>query len=225
MKNGLLFFLLMSFTSVFTAQVHEIGVSFGGSNYVGDIGRNYYLYPNKPAGALLYKFNWNPRIALRATYSYLPIFGDDADADTGFRKDRQYSFTNTIHEFAVGMEYNFYEFNMSSDDKSWTPYLLLELAAFNYTNVVSHTTANNIVLGSKTSLALPFGMGFKSKLYRNFAFALEAKFRYSFQDDLDFVNNDTPNINIEGTGNDWYAFTGISLIYTFGRPPCYKEGF
>mgnify|MGYP001947724113 CR=1 FL=1 len=208
-------------------QIHEVGVSLGGTNYVGDIGRNTYIYPNKPAGAAFYKYNWNPRIALRATFSYLPISGNDLDADTSFRKNRTtgaLNFTNDIKELALGLEYNFYDYDLSSDDKTWTPYILLELVGFNYTNVQSYDTSGQIVYGNKTSYALPFGLGFKSKLYGTLAFALEAKFRYTFEDDLDYVSNKSPNINLEGTGNDWYMFTGISVIYTFGRPACYTKG-
>ncbi|KGL61689.1 hypothetical protein PHEL85_1470 [Polaribacter sp. Hel1_85] len=205
-------------------QLHEIGLSLGGSNYVGDIGRTNYIYPNKLAGAAFYKYNWNPRIALRATFSYLPFSGDDLDADTDFRKDRGYSFSNTINELAVGLEYNFYEYDLSSEDKTWTPYILLELVGFNYKNVKSHDTPSQIVYGNKTSYAIPFGIGYKSKLYGTLAFSIEAKFRYTFEDDLDFVSNNTPNVIIEGTANDWYMFTGFSLIYTFGRPACYTDG-
>jgi hypothetical protein len=224
MKKHILFFIFTGFTSILLGQIHEVGVSFGGTNYVGDIGANHYFSPNKTAGALLYKYNWNPRIALRATYSYLPISGNDLDADTDFRKDRKYSFTNTINEFALGLEFNFYEYDLSSDDKSWTPYLLFELVGFNYTNVESHSAPGQLVYGKKTSYAIPFGIGYKSKLYGTFAFAIEAKFRYTFEDDLDFTNNKTPNVILEGTGNDWYMFTGFSLIYTFGRPACYTNG-
>ena len=205
-------------------QLHEAGLSLGGTNYVGDIGRNTYIYPNKPAGAIFYKYNWNPRIALRATYSYLPISGDDLDADTAFRKNREHKFSNTINEIAVGFEYNFYEYDLSSENKTWTPYLLLELVGFNYTNVKSYPAPGQIEYGNKTSYAIPFGIGYKSKLYGTLAFAIEAKFRYTFEDDLDFVSNKMPNVNIEGTGNDWYMFTGFSLIYTFGRPACYTKG-
>lgn len=225
MKKGILFIAILGITSILQGQVHEIGFTLGGSNYVGDIGRNNYIYPNQAAGALMYKYNWNPRIALRATYSYIPITGNDAQADTGFRRDRQISFSNRINEIAVGIEYNFYEFNMSSTDNTWTPYLLIELVGFNYTNVVSNPTPTELNLGNKTALAIPFGIGYKTKVYGTLAFAIEAKFRYTFEDDLDFVTNDTPDINIEGTGNDWYMFTGVSLIYTFGRPSCYKDGF
>jgi hypothetical protein len=224
MKKNILFFVFASFTSILLGQLHEVGISLGGSNYVGDIGVNYYTYPNKPAGAVFYKYNWNPRIALRATYSFLPISGNDLDADTAFRKNRGSQFSNTVNELAVGFEFNFYEYDLSSDDKTWTPYLLFELVGFNYTNVKSYTTAGQMVKGNKTSYAIPFGIGYKSKLYGTLAFAIEAKFRYTFEDDLDFTNNKTPNVNIEGTGNDWYMFTGFSLIYTFGRPACYTNG-
>ena len=132
---------------------------------------------------------------------------------------------NTINELAVGLEYNFYEFDISSDDKKWTPYLLLELVGFNYKGVKNYTPSGQIIYNKKTSYAIPFGIGYKSKLYSTLAFAIETKFRYTFEDDLDFVSNKTPLVNIEGTGNDWYMFTGFSLIYTFGRPPCFSKGF
>ena len=224
MKNTIIFFIFVSFSSILLGQIHEVGFSLGGTNYVGDIGRNNYFYPNKPAAAVFYKYNWNPKIALRATFSYLPIQGNDLDADTKFRRDRKFKFSNTINELAVGLEYNFYEYDLSSDDKTWTPYLLLELVGFNYTNVESHSASGQIVYGNKTSYAIPFGIGYKSKLYGTLAFAFEAKFRYTFEDDIDFVSNNTPNVNLEGTGNDWYMFTGFSLIYTFGRPACYTDG-
>ena len=205
-------------------QIHEVGLYFGGSNYVGDIGNTNYINPNNLAGAIFYKYNTNPRIALRATYSYLPILGNDLKATTIFRRNRALNFSNTINELAVGLEYNFYEFDLSSEDKTWTPYLLLELVGFNYKNVKSHTPSGQIIYGQKTSYAIPFGIGYKSKLYSTLAFAFETKFRYTFEDDLDFISNKTPNINIEGTGNDWYMFTGFSLIYTFGRPACFSNG-
>jgi len=235
MKKRILFIVFVSFTSIFLGQLHEVGISLGGTNYVGDIGRNYYFYPNKPAGALFYKYNWNPRIALRGTYSYLPISADDANADTGFRKDRDLSFNNTINELAIGIEYNFYEYDLSSNDKTWTPYLLLELAAFNYDSSTENSANNGYDDINKTSYAIPFGIGYKSKLFGALAFAIEAKFRYTFKDDLDSAlyessgnlptglsSNDIENL--KGIGNDWYMFTGVSLIYTFGRPSCYTTG-
>jgi hypothetical protein len=224
MKNNLLFIFFVSFSSVIFGQVYELGVSLGGANYVGDIGRTDYIYPNKFAGAVFFKYNWNPRIALRATYSFLPIEGNDLDADTDFRRNRGLTFTNTINEFAAGIEYNFYEYDISTEGKTWTPYILIEFVAYNYKTIISEPTPNNYVYENKTSAAVPIGIGFKSKLVGDLAFAIEAKFRYAAEDDLDYTTGRIPSLNFGGTNRDWYTFTGISLIYTFGRPACYTNG-
>jgi hypothetical protein len=224
MKKSILLIIFMNISSVSFGQMYEAGISIGGSNYVGDIGRSNYIYPNKIAGAAFFKYNLNPRMVLRATYSYLPIEANDKGADTDFRRDRGSSFSNTINELAVGLEYNFYEYDLSSDDKTWTPYILLELAAFNYQYVVTESSPDAYVYDTKNSFSIPFGVGFKSKLAGPLAFSLEAKFRYTFEDDLDYNNDTIPDLNFGGTGNDWYMFTGFSLIYTFGRPACYTNG-
>jgi hypothetical protein len=200
MRTPVLFIICIGFFSTLLGQEYEIGVSLGGTNYVGDIGRTNYIYPNKLAGNVFLKYNYNPRIALKATFSYLPIAGNDAEADTDFRQNRGLRFSNTIKELALGLEFNFYEYELSSEDKSWTPYILAELAVFNYSVLKEETLEN------KT------------------AFAIDTKFRYTFKDDLDFVSENNLDYSIEGNSNDWYMFTGISLMYTFGRPACYTKG-
>jgi hypothetical protein len=224
MKTKISLLIFISVSSILLGQEYEAGIFIGGSNYVGDIGRTNYIYPNTIAGAVFFKYNWNPRIAVRATYSYLPIKGDDLNADANFRKTRGLDFTNTINELALGIEYNFYEYDISSDDKSWTPYMLIELAAFNYNYANRQTLPGPYELGTKTSFAIPFGIGLKSKLIGPIAFALETKFRYTFDDDLDYTTNTIPSLDFGGNNSDWYMFTGVSLIYTFGRPPCYTKG-
>ena len=221
MRTSILFIVCLYFCIAVFGQEYEIGVSLGGTNYVGDIGSTSYINPNKLAGTVFFKYNYNPRVALKATYSYLPIAGDDTKAGSNFRNKRRLSFSNTINEVALGLEFNFYEFDISSEDKSWTPYILVELAAFNYSIIVGETTPVN---KNKTALALPIGIGFKSKLIGNLAFSLETKFRYTFEDDLDFISENNLDFNIEGNSNDWFMYTGVSIIYTFGRPACYTKG-
>lgn len=225
MKKSILLIISLFLVNFLFAQEYEAGVSFGGTSYVGDIGRTNYIYPNKFAGALFFKYNWNPRIALKATYSYLPIMGDDLEADTDFRVDRGISFSNNINELGLGIEYNFYEYNLSEEGKTWTPYLLIELVGINYKYISSENSQNQFVYSDKNTLALPFGIGIKSKLVGKFAVSLEAKFRYTFDDDIDYTTDSIESLNFGTNKSDWYTFTGVSLIYTFGRPPCYTEGF
>lgn len=224
MKKIILFIVFVCFPIVLLGQVYEIGVSLGGTNYVGDIGSTNYIYPNKLAGNVFFKYNYNPRLAFKGTYSFLPIKGDDAKANTDFRKNRNLNFNNTINELALGLEFNFYEYDISRKEKSWTPYILVELAAFNYSFIIGKDATGQEIFEKKTSIAIPFGVGFKSKLFGNFAISIETKFRYTFEDDLDYVSENSLDYNIEGNSNDWYMFTGGSLIYTFGRPACYSEG-
>jgi len=224
MKKCLLFIICISFSAISLGQINEVGFFIGGSNYIGDIGRTNYIYPNKLAGGLIYKWNWNPRIALRGTFSYLPLEGNDKDADTDFKRSRGLQFKNTINELALGLEYNFYEYDLSSSEKSSTPYILLEIAAFNYKTAQNVTSDGTVILTNKTSFTIPFGVGYKSKLFGDFAFAIEAKVRYTFEDDLDYATGRFPKLNFGSRGSDWYAFTGVSLVYTFGRPSCYTQG-
>jgi len=230
MKNSILFIVLVSISSFLMGQVYEVGLTVGGTNFIGDIGRTNYIYPNKIAGNVFFKYNYNPRIALKATYSFLPISGDDRNAETDLKQNRGsnfrgFNFNNTIHELAVGMDFNFYEYDVYSESKSWTPYISIELAGFSY-NTVQDEISPGVSFTNKTSYTIPFGVGFKSRLFGKFAFSLQTTFRYTFEDDFeDDIDYYTYKIfNFEGTGNDWYVFTGFSLIYTFGRPPCYKKG-
>ena len=207
------------------SQLYEIGINIGATNYVGDIGRTNYLYAQDFGAGISFKYNLNPAIALRSSYNYLPISGDDANAATDLLIARGRTFTNTIHEFAVGLDYNFYDYNISESDKTWTPYLFLEVAAFNYAYAESEIAPQEYNLERKTSVSIPVGFGIKSKLAGALAVSLETKFALTFEDDLDFSTARIPSLSFGTDGNDWYMFTHISFIYTFGRPPCYSGTF
>lgn len=222
MGKRILFILLVSSVCLIQAQSHEIGVFLGGSNYVGDIGRTNYIYPNEFAGGIVYKYNLNPRIALRGNYNLIPISGDDKDAENLFRQQQGRSFTNTIHEFAAGVEFNFYEYNIADFRTSFTPYILAQFAAINHKSPGRLINANTIQIKNSFSYSVPLGIGIKGRLSDDFAFALESGARYTFTDKLDYSTREIQSLNFEGNGNDWYFFTGISIVYTFGRPACYS---
>ncbi len=112
--------------------MYELGFFAGGSNFVGDVGATEYIKPNRPAFGLVYKYNINPRIALRANFNYYDILGDDAESDNVVRSQRGFSFENNLNEFAIGLEYNFFEYEISSPGKRGTPYILLQVGAVDY---------------------------------------------------------------------------------------------
>ncbi|CAM1344867.1 type IX secretion system protein PorG [Tenacibaculum amylolyticum] len=223
MKRFILTLLLACTTSITFSQIHEVGFFVGGSNFIGDIGRTNYLFPNEFAGGLVYKYNLNPRMALRGTYTALPISGADADSDNLFRQQRNFSFTNTLHEFAAGIEYNFFEYNIRELGQTFTPYILAEVAAFNYKAPASVNASGAVQFTNEFSMSIPLGVGIKGRISDHLAFAFESAIRLTFNDELDYSTDRIASLNFGGGGNDFYTFTGFSLVYTFGRPPCYAD--
>jgi len=223
MKKQLLAIVFICVTSISWSQINEIGVFIGGSNYIGDVGNSTYIYPNSIAGGIVYKHNLNPRIALRGTLSYIPIKGDDLKSSNIVRVNRGFNFKNTIKEIAVGIEYNFFEYDMTSTDKKYTPYILLEVAGFAHEIIDSQNSTGQNNFKTKFSYAIPFGLGFKGKIRDNIGFSLETRVRYTLTDELDYTTSKIPSLNFGGNSNDWYVFTGVSLVYAFGRPACYAE--
>lgn len=229
MKKYLFLLLLTCSSSISFSQIHEIGFFLGGTNYIGDIGRENYLAPNDVGIGLIYKYNLNPRIALRGTISYFSINGDDSKSTNSFRNNRNRSFSNDIFEFAAGIEFNFFEYNNTEKHNTYfTPYILAEIATFNYKSIDNLVepgsqsfNSGNQPFKNNFSYTLPVGLGIKGKLSYHLAYAVEAGVRFSLVDDLDFTRSDIEELDFEGSGNDHYIFTGVSLVYAFGRPACY----
>jgi len=208
------------FTQVSAQLLNEIGFFVGGTNYSGDIGNEAYIAPNRIGGSLLYKRNVSERLSLRSTISILPIADDDLNSSNIVRQQRAYNFSNTLYEVAIGMEFNYFNYDITSEYKNKTPYILLELAGFYY-NVVSNQTNGEYNYSNKVAYAIPFGVGYKAKITKAFGFAIELRARYTFEDDLDYNNEKLYSLRFGNPKtNDWYFFSGVSVVYSFGRPPC-----
>lgn len=226
MKKIILLLIFTCLTASSKAQINEIGFFVGASNYIGDIGSETYINPNNIMLGAIYKWNMNPRIAIRGTFTYSQLSADDLSSDNPARYERGIHFTNSLKELALGMEFNFFEYNLDNYRTTHTPYLLFELAAFNYNVALRETGPEEYEYEAKTAFAIPFGIGYKSKLYNDLAIALELRVRYTFEDDLDYNNNSINSLTFGNpNSNDWYVFSGISIVYSFGRPPCYATPY
>ncbi len=223
MIKTILTLLVACIPSISFSQIHEIGFFAGGSNIIGDIGSTNYIYPNKLSGGLVYKYNLSPRIALRGTYTYLPVKGNDANSGNSFREQRKFNFSNTLHELAAGIEFNFFDYNIRIQKQSFTPYILAEVAVYSYKTPEKIVTNNEILLTNKLSYSIPAGVGIKGRISDHLAFGLEAAVRLTFDDDLDFSTEKIPSLNLGGNGNDFYTFVAFSIVCTFGRPACFAD--
>lgn len=214
------------FFSVITthAQIHEVGVFAGGSNFIGDVGATNYIKPNEFAWGLLYKWNKSTRHAWRASFTSAKITGSDDKSGMSSREQRNYDFENTIKEASLGLEFNFFDFDLHDLDRQFTPYVFLGLSYFRYESqyVLNRTT---YVDEKNSSLAIPMALGLKTSLTPKLVLGLEVGVRYTFADDLDGSfpkNNDFKHLRFGNiNSNDWYTFSGLTLTYTFGENPCF----
>lgn len=221
-KISLFIYFLLS-TSLYS-QIHEVGVFLGGSNFIGDIGPTNYINPNEPALGILYKWNKSPRHAYRISYTQTKLASNDLNSNEGSRNLRGYNFENNIKELSLGLEFNFFDFNLHELGNKTTPYIYSGMTYTRYSSL--HFNSGEQVDDSrKGTVGIPIILGIKTRLGRMFVLGLEAGARYTFADDIDGSRPANENLSQLSFGNinnnDWYVFSGVTLTYTFGEKPCY----
>lgn len=223
MKRLILFIFILGLTKL-NAQIHEVGVFLGGSNYIGDVGKTNYINPNELAFGLLYKWNKSPRHAWRISYTQSKITANDLDSKVPGRYKRGYDFENNIKEISAGLEFNFFDFNLHDFEKKLTPYIYTGLSYTNYDElyVINGETKTDINHGT---FSIPMTVGLKTNITPNFIVGFEVGARYTMTDNLDGSLPKNENLEPLKFGNinskDWYVFSGFTLTYTFGEKPCY----
>jgi hypothetical protein len=232
------FMVLMIWASLAQGQIHEVGVSLGATNHVGDLVRTYQLRNHVPAGALLYRYNLNHYASLRANLMLSKFTGSDDPAYDAFGEARNRGkFSNWMNEAAVLFEYNFLDYkNPAKDLVRWSPYFVTGLGMLwvhGYDRYEEGMPAARAYAeGRKTAPfsswqpVIPIGMGIKYRLTPMWTLSGEWSARKTFFDYIDNTgalpegqtakNYQYGNINHK----DWYFFTGISLSYTFWTIPC-----
>lgn len=223
MKRIFLFIFILGLSKL-NAQIHEVGVFLGGSNYIGDVGKANYVNPNELAYGLIYKWNKSPRHSWRISYTQSKITANDLDSEVPGRFKRGYDFENNIKELSLGLEFNFFDFNLHNFDKLITPYVYSGLSYTNYDELYVINGVSKIDINHGT-FAIPMIVGVKSNIMPNLILGVEVGARYTMTDNLDGSFPKNENLEPLKFGNinskDWYVFSGFTLTYTFGEKPCY----
>ncbi|TDO77930.1 hypothetical protein EV143_103170 [Flavobacterium chryseum] len=218
-----IFNLLLCFFPLITlhAQINEIGVFLGGSNFVGDVGSTTYVNPDKLAFGVLYKWNRSPRHSYRFSYTQSSISGNDFESEETGRNKRGYKFKNNIKELSAGLEFNFFDFNLHDYHPKITPYVYSGLSYFFYDDLYI-TGGQTRKEKTSSSIAIPMTLGIKSNVFPKLILAVEVGARYTFTDNIDGSNPTNEALRFGNiNNNDWYVFSGVTLTYTFGLKPCY----
>lgn len=219
--------ILLCGTQTFS-QRFEVGPFVGGANYIGDVGNTTYIRPQNLVFGGLAKWNHSTRYAYRFSFLHATIEADDARSNEGRRKQRGYSFSNNITEASLGVEFNFWDWDLHDRTYQSTPYIY---SGINY-YFANHFRLQNGSLekaGNNWEFSIPMVLGYKQTLTTFLAGGIELGARYTFTDNLDGSQPSEVdgNFRLYDFGNrnttDWYVFTGIYLTFNFGRNPCYTH--
>ncbi len=230
MRYLIAFVVMAFFTTGIYSQQFEVGAFAGGANYIGDVGRSNYILPNTPVGGLVAKWNRSPRHAVRLSLLYAEISADDTKSDDTRRQQRGYSFDNTIAEASLGIEFNFWDFDLSEALPQSAPYIYTGVTYFRTDHLwlKNGRTGNLVNEGTNWEFAIPMVMGYKEAITEHIIGALEIGARYTFTDNMDgswpeeYLGRREPEAEFGNRNtSDWYVFTGVSITFTFGRKPCY----
>jgi len=225
-----LIIITLFINTIASAQIHEAGIYFGGTNAIADVGSEKFVNPNDIAFGLLYKWNKSKRHSWRFNATYANISENDSESTDSRRKIRNYQFENTVLDLTAGLEFSFLEFDLHDVRPlhKTTPYLFTGLTYLHYDALFYNYKTDSIEpYNSANSLAIPMTFGIKSAITKRFILAFEITAKYTFTDDLDGSNPVRDKKNYESlkfgnvNSNDWYVFTGFTLTYTFGKNPCY----
>src|SRR5690606_25659081 len=123
LMNKVLVFFCYLFATVATAQINEVGIFLGGSNFVGDVGKENYISPNNLTIGGVYKWNRRHRHAWSSSFMYTNLIIDDAKSSSSARQEIDFSLENTVKELSLGLEFNFFDFDLHDLDFKMTPYV------------------------------------------------------------------------------------------------------
>jgi len=163
---GLLFLAFIPVAAY--AQKVEFGGGGGPTFYKGDLQPRFRPLNPGAAGNLMLRYNFNRVISARANVMYGLIKGDDSRSGDPFQRERNFSFRNTVLDYAVQVEYNFLNFRTHDGryEHDWTPYLFGGYGKSKNMKRVYAVGANKAVRTNQRggNDIVPFGIGIKKIL-------------------------------------------------------------
>ena len=182
----------------------DYGISAGVTSYIGDINQERLIYKPGPACQFFYRYNFNPRQAVRINLLAGNVRGDDYDFDNLIQQTRGSSFNSIVGELGACYEFNFFPYSTQKGRKvDHTPYLSAGIA-------LSEVNTE----GLSFFPSIPFTIGYKINVYNNIGLEFEYGFRKTFYDNFDGLKDMiAPEDHTWTHNNDWYSYMGIGITW------------
>ncbi len=191
---------------------YEIGGMTGGCFYLGDANYTALFKNLNLMGGVLWRYNLNPRMAVKANLAVAGISGDTYDGENKFPGGNT-EFSRTLYDLGAQFEYNFFAYGEGIGYKRThrlAPYIFGGLG-FTF----APEPKDNVFTAN-----IPVGVGVKYKFAPRLNVGCEMSFRFTLSDKLDVTDANLPQlddpygIKSDGLKNkDSYAFFAIFLTY------------
>ena len=215
MRHYIFFFSLLTaglLPTVGNAQLQmrgpEAGIWLGASNYLGDLNTDFRFNRPNLAGGIAGRYNFNHRLAARASLSYGRVEARDSDSQNTFERERNLRFFSDIIDATGQFEFNFLPYYHGSYDYFFTPYAFVGASLFAF-NPKSYAPGGQVIvlqpLGtegqadgkeySRLSAALAYGIGIKWDLTYELSLDAHLSMRNTLTDYLDDVSTTYPDLD------------------------------
>lgn len=212
-----LFFICSAIVFNVKAQFLEFGGGVGLLNYAGDLNRGYPRENANPGITLYNRLNLSEIVSVKYAATFGKVTGTDDLAFDALGEIRQVSFSRPVLEGSMVFEYNFLDFKDEYSRIKWSPYLF---GGVGFVRLFGNRNGDYSMLQP----VVPFGLGFKQLIGKQFAVNLEVGIRKTFFDELDDISDGDIEFKDFQFGNpqdrDWYSFVGLSLSYIIYKIPC-----
>lgn len=184
----------------------EAGVMGGLGFYLGDANKTGLYANSRFAGALMARYNLNPRMALKFNLGYGTLAGNAADSGEKYPDEElmRHKFSNPLADLGCQFELNFWGFGTGTGYKGTkriTPYIQAGLG---------FTLCNGVFTPN-----IPIGVGVKYKVTRRLNVGLDWTMRFSMSDKLDGISDPFGIKSGFLKNKDSYGWTMFYVSYDF----------
>lgn len=205
------YLVITLFSLSLSAQNHEIGLSVGATNFLGDVGNYGIDVPRGLFGQFQYRYSLQQYYGIRAAGSFGRVEGRDEWSSLEERVQRNLSFRSEVWDVKLLLEINFFRFVPQSKTYNKTFYIFGGLGIFGYEPEAFYidewvalrplgtegqaTPLSRQNSYGQTDLIFPFGFGYKHAFNEHWQFQLEFMAHSTRTDYLDDVSGNYVNAN------------------------------
>ncbi|HXS57343.1 MAG TPA: DUF6089 family protein, partial [Hanamia sp.] len=113
-------------------QEGEFGITAGAAHYFGDLNNRAAINRPKIALGAFFRKQFGNYTALRITGHFAQLGYSDIYSKNEYQQRRNLSFNTNIFEIAARGDFNFFKFNPTDPQHSFTPYATVGVGIFSY---------------------------------------------------------------------------------------------